>query len=95
MYSIETQATGTPLIATRVGGIPEYIGNEDCGILVEQDEHLVENLRNKIDYLLENEEVCENMKVQERKHAQNYTTSLYYENFTKIINRIAREQDGR
>ena len=55
----------------------------------------MENLRNKIDYLLENEEVCENMKVQERKHAQNYTTSLYYENFTKIINRIAREQDGR
>lgn len=95
LVSIETQATGTPLIATRVGGIPEYIGNEDCGILVEQDEHLVENLRNKIDYLLENEEVCENMKVQERKHAQNYTTSLYYENFTKIINRIAREQDGR
>ena len=95
LVSIETQATGTPLIATRVGGIPEYIGNEDCGILVEQDEHLVENLRNKIDFLLENEEVCENMKVQERKHAQNYTTSLYYENFTKIINRIAREQDGR
>lgn len=95
LVSIETQATGTPLVATRVGGIPEYIGNEDCGILVDQDEHLVENLRNKIDYLLENEEVCENMKVQEKKHAQNYTTSLYYENFTKIINRIAREQDGR
>lgn len=95
LVSIETQATGTPLVATRVGGIPEYVGNEDCGILVDQDEHLVENLRNKIDYLLENEEVCENMKVQEKKHAQNYTTSLYYENFTKIINRIAREQDGR
>jgi hypothetical protein len=30
----------------------------------------VENLRNKIDYLLENEEVCENMKVQEKKHLQ-------------------------
>lgn len=95
LVSIETQATGTPLVATRVGGIPEYIGNDDCGILVDQDEHLVENLRNKIDYLLENEEVCENMKVQEKKHAQNYTTSLYYENFTKIIDRIVREQDGR
>lgn len=95
LVSIETQATGTPLVATRVGGIPEYIGNDDCGILVDQDEYLVENLRNKIDYLLENEEVCENMKVQEKKHAQNYTTSLYYENFTKIIDRIVREQDGR
>lgn len=90
LVSIETQATGTPLVATRVGGIPEYVGNDDCGILIDQDEHLVENLRNKIDYLLENEEVCENMRIQEKKHAQNYTTSLYYENFTKVIDQIAR-----
>lgn len=95
LVSIETQATGTPLVATRVGGIPEYVGNGDCGILIEKDERLVENLREKIDFLLENEIVCENMKIQEKRHVKNYTTRAYYENFTKTIDQIARQSDGK
>lgn len=95
LVSIETQATGTPLIATRVGGIPEYVGTRDCGILIEKDEYLIDNLKKEIDYLLANESVCNNMKTQEKKHAQNYTTKAYYKNFTKIINQIARLSDGK
>lgn len=95
LVSIETQATGTPLIATRVGGIPEYVGTSDCGILVEKDEHMIDNLAKKIDYLLANESVCNKMRTQEKKHAKNYTTKAYYENFTKIINQIERLSDGK
>ena len=54
LVCIETQATGTPLIATKVGSIPEYTG-EDCAILIEKDENLVNNLKEKIELLLKNE----------------------------------------
>lgn len=36
LVCIETQATGTPLIATRVGGIPEYV-TKDSALLIDKD----------------------------------------------------------
>ena len=56
---------------------------------------MIDNLAKKIDYLLANESVCNNMRTQEKKHAKNYTTKAYYENFTKIINQIERLSDGK
>lgn len=88
LVSIETQATGTPLVATRVGGIPEYVG-DGCGILVQNDSLLVDNLRKEIDYLLDNPQICEEMSTREILHSKKFTTEAYYDNFTKIINDIA------
>ena len=33
--TLEMMASGVPIVATRVGGIPEVLENEDCGDLVE------------------------------------------------------------
>ena len=49
LVCIETQATGTPLIATRVGGIPEYV-TKDSALLIDKDKNLVNNLADKINY---------------------------------------------
>jgi len=32
---LEAMACGTPIIATRVGGIPEMLDNGSCGVLIE------------------------------------------------------------
>ena len=48
LVGIECQATGTPLIATRVGGIPEYVTKETA-ILINKDQDMIKNLADKID----------------------------------------------
>lgn len=40
---IESLVSGKPLITTRSGGIPEY-ANDDCAIILERDDQLVEHL---------------------------------------------------
>ena len=40
---IESLVSGKPLITTRSGGIPEY-ANDDCAIILERDNQLVDHL---------------------------------------------------
>ena len=52
---LEAQAMGLPIITTRRGGIPEEV-TEGNAIMIETDEHFVENLANAILYLYQNPE---------------------------------------
>ena len=45
----ESLACGTPVVGTRVGGIPEILGSEDFGVLVDQT---VESVANGLDFAL-------------------------------------------
>lgn len=47
---VEAMACGTPVITTKSGGIPEYVG--DAGIVLERDEELPRNIAANIDMLL-------------------------------------------
>lgn len=91
LVCIEAQATGTPLIATRVGGIPEYVG-ENSSILVEKDSNLVNNLANEIDALLNDEQRCNEMGNASKLNAIQYNTSKYFDDFCDIINQIESEE---
>ena len=87
LVCIETQATGTPLIATRVGGIPEYVG-ENTAILIDNDSNLVDNLSKEIDLLLNDQNKRKSMSENSIKHAQKFNTENYYLKFNNIINEI-------
>ncbi len=87
LVCIETQATGTPLIATRVGGIPEYAG-ENGVILVEKDENVVDSLRRAIDNLIDDEDKKKSMSESEVKNALKYTTEMYFSSFCDLMNEI-------
>ena len=87
LVCIETQATGTPLIATRVGGIPEYVG-ENTAILIDNDSNLVDNLSKEIDLLLNDQNERKSMSENSIKHAQKFNTENYYLKFNNIINEI-------
>ena len=89
LVCIETQATGTPLIATRVGGIPEYVG-KDTAILIDNDSNLVNNLTKEIDLLMNNQNKRKSMTENSIKNAQKFNTENYYSNFNTIINKIER-----
>lgn len=87
LVCIETQATGTPLIATKVGGISEYIDCEGT-ILIKKDKDLVKNLTQKINYLLKNPEKCKKMGDINKQNASKYNTKKYFERFCDIMETI-------
>ena len=56
---LEAMAVGKPVIATRVGGIPEIVKHKENGMLVEPND--VDELVNGIRYVVNNKEEAKNM----------------------------------
>lgn len=92
LVCIETQATGTPLIATKVGGIPEYT-TEDTAILIPADKNLPNSLAEKIDFLIDNPDIRFKMGQAAEQHAQKFSVESYYNNFCQLISSLDCEQD--
>lgn len=91
LVCIEAQATGTPLIATKVGGIPEHIDNKGT-ILIEKNEKMVENLSRKIEQLLNDDKLREEMKERSKENALRYSVNNYYKKFNLIIEEIEKDK---
>ena len=93
LVCIETQATGTPLIATKVGGIPEYVG-ENSAILIEKNDDLVTNLKEKIEFLLLNEQLRNKMTKAGKLNSLKYNTKNYFKDFCSILESIEEEKNN-
>lgn len=82
---IEAMACGTPVITTNAGGIPEYVLN--CGIILERNEKLVQNIAFSIDNVLQS--TAENAIVQKNKGIERvntqFTAKSYLENFIELL----------
>lgn len=89
MVVLEAMAEGLPLIVTRSGGIPEYVGG-DAALFVERD-HIVENLQRAICYLKAHPEVRTQMSGKARLQSREYNEAAYYQNFVRIIRSILNE----
>lgn len=63
---LEAQASGTPVVGSNIGGIPQAIAHEQTGLLVEPGS--IESLADKLGFLLENPELAEAMGRKGRKH---------------------------
>ena len=86
---LEAMAEGLPLIVTKSGGIPEYVGS-DAAVFVERD-HIVENLQQAICYLKAHPEVRVQMTEKARLQSREYNEAAYYQNFVRIIRSILNE----
>lgn len=64
--AIESLAMGTPVIATRIGGLPEVVIHNETGLLVPYGDH--KELAHAIQELLENEELYARIAKQGRNH---------------------------
>ena len=86
---LEAMAEGLPLIVTKSGGIPEYVGS-DAAVFVERD-HIVDNLQKAICYMKEHPEVRGQMSEAAKKQSKQYDESIYYKNFAQLMNKIIDE----
>ena len=91
LVAIEAMMSGLPIIATKSGGLPEYV-NEKCAILINKDGRMQAELSNALRELIENREKREQMAIEAKIQSENYTQSGYYNRFVKKINLIMQEQ---
>ncbi len=84
LVAMEGMASGLPIIATKSGGMVEYI-NEDCAIILEKEKNLEENLRNAILELYHDPERCKSMGKNGRLRAKQFSTKQYYKDFVEIM----------
>lgn len=87
LVAIEGMAAGRPVIATRAGGIPEYLG-EGCGILVDREGDLPGAIADAVLRLYRDPALCRAMGEKGRAHARQFGTAQYYQNFLDILDTL-------
>ncbi|MEM2144033.1 MAG: glycosyltransferase family 4 protein [Candidatus Jordarchaeaceae archaeon] len=86
IVSLEAMACGVPIIASRVGGIPDIVKSGENGLLVPPKDSDI--LAEVIIYLLENEAVRKKMEDNGRKKVKNYTWDRIIEITERIYEQI-------
>ena len=80
----ESMATGTPVIASRIGGIPDMIQEGDTGFLVPPSDEKA--LSDRIKWILEHPEEAKKMGYRARVFAQQFFSSdKYTESYKRIF----------
>ncbi len=73
---IESLKCGIPLITTNSGGIPQYASTS--AIILNRDMDLIKNIASKIDYLLDNPKICEDMSSKAISITKDLNLNNYY-----------------
>lgn len=90
----EAMACGKPIITTATGGIKEYT-DENCAIFINNKNRVEEELAEKIIYLMNNKEICEQMSKYAKEKANKYDSKSYLNNFEQIINKISDKREWK
>lgn len=83
---VEAMSSGLPLIVTRSGGMPEIV-DEKCAYVLDKNENLIQNLTEKMDYLIENPNIRYEMGKNGRQRVNKFDISQYLYNFHEIMKR--------
>lgn len=84
MSALEAIAAGKPLVATRSGGMSEYL-DESFSLLVERGSGLVSSLADAMIYLLQNEDARSNLALAALKIRGRFSSSAYFERFVDLV----------
>jgi glycosyltransferase involved in cell wall biosynthesis len=82
---VEAMGSGTPVIATNVGGIPEIVRNGQEGILIPPDRS--EQLANAIKRLFK-EDLRSSLAAAALRRADSFRLDLHIQNMVKIFNEV-------
>jgi len=84
---IESFACGKPVIASKIGAIPELITNSENGFTFEPAN--IEELANAIQKIYSDKELTQKMSLKSREKAENfYNSNLHYENLKKVYDSL-------
>lgn len=81
---LEALACGLPVITTKSGGLPEIV-TPKCGILLDRDSRIEDNIYNNILNLLNNQSLLLSMSLEARLRAEKFDSKDYLNNFCNLI----------
>lgn len=82
IVNLEAMASGVPIVASKIGGIPDAVKDGENGLLVPPKDS--ETLADAIIYLLENEDLREKMGSDGKKKAKDYSWETIAEDTEKV-----------
>ena len=88
IVNLEAMACGTPIVASKIGGIPDVVRDGENGLLAPPMDP--EALADVLIYLLENEDVREEMGKNGRKKVEDYSWEKYAEETEKVYKRVIK-----
>jgi len=86
---LEAQALGVPVIATKVGAIPEIVINDETGLLVEPNDEL--ELAKAIETLLNDDVLRLSFSRKAREFAKNFTVDVAVDRLETLYYAVFRE----
>lgn len=87
LVAVEAMACGRPVLATRSGGMPEYLEGSQA-VLVERSENITDQLAWSIRMLYEHPALCAEMGAAGAKRAQDFSVERYYTDFVRIVQEV-------
>ena len=84
---LEAQAMGLPIITTRRGGIPEEVTEENA-ILLDTDEHFIDNLASAILNLYHHPEKRQQMTLASQERSKYFDKEIYAKHFFAALENI-------
>lgn len=85
LVAVEAMACGRPVLATRSGGMPEYLEGSQA-VLVDREGDVSGQLSWAIRMLFEHPELCFQMGEAGVRTAQKFSTARFYREFVRIVN---------
>ncbi|MGG5329016.1 glycosyltransferase family 4 protein [Enterococcus sp. AZ163] len=84
LSAVEAQAMGIPVIATKIGGIPEYI-SQNSALLIDYDKNFVGNFAKGLDQLIHHPEFRHQLQEQAIKQRNRHSKERYYQEFVASV----------
>ena len=84
LVAVEAMGCGRPVLATRSGGMPEYLQGSQA-VLVDRGPELAAQLSWAIRVLHEHPDLCAQMGAAGARAAQRFSTAAFYETFLHIV----------
>lgn len=85
LVAVEACACGRPVLATRSGGMPEYLEGSQAVLVDRGKEVVADQLAWAIDMLAEHPALCAEMGRAGAVSAQRYSVDRFYKNFVRIV----------
>lgn len=93
LSAVEAQAMGIPVIATKIGGIPEYI-SEKSALLIEYDQQFVPRFAEGLEQLIHDDAFRDRLSKEALKGRNRHSKQRFYDEFVESIKRINESGKG-